>query len=106
MILHDNCDLRDAGLAAIWDALPPHVSLVPKFQRCGLTTVPKQLFDKPDTTAIDLSDNDIDHLPWELLAFTNLTELKLEGNERLRTVIKINEQKKDSPEPPRKSKDS
>eukprot|EP01047_Picozoa_sp_COSAG01_P066733 COSAG01_NODE_9272_length_2496_cov_4.721736_1_plen_757_part_01 len=92
VVLHDNRDLCDAGLAAIWDALPPHVSLVPKFQRCGLTTVPKQLFDKPDTTAIDLSDNDIDHLPWELLTLTNLTELKLEGNERLRTVHDINSQ--------------
>eukprot|EP01047_Picozoa_sp_COSAG01_P050995 COSAG01_NODE_5210_length_4407_cov_569.201021_1_plen_1354_part_01 len=92
VVLHDNRDLCDAGLAAIWDALPPHVSLAPQFQRCGLTTVPKQLFDKPDTTAIDLSENDIDHLPWELLTLTKLEELKLERNERLRTVHEINEQ--------------
>eukprot|EP01047_Picozoa_sp_COSAG01_P042757 COSAG01_NODE_3752_length_5730_cov_10.372580_1_plen_1826_part_01 len=92
VVLHDNRVLCDAGLAAIWDALPPHVSLAPQFQSCGLTTVPKQLFDKPDTTSIDVSDNDIDHLPWELLTLTNLAELKLEGNERLRTVHDINEQ--------------
>ena len=75
------------------DALPPGVSLQPNFRRCGLKRVTTQLLERVSSaTSLDISDNDIDHLPWELLALTKLTKLDLKGNNRLRTVSEINEQ--------------
>ena len=87
--LSKNRDLTDEGLCTIWDRLPAHCKLKLHLRQCGLKTFPHRILDMTDTTEIDLSDNDMDQLPWGLLRLTHLTKFNIHENRRLETLNTI-----------------